>query len=231
MGGVCRGQVGQSIRVKPPAKPDVAVLLTTCGRLDYTTRTLESLSAHNDLTRFQLFHADDASGQPEILRVVKQYGFRTIFRTKKTRLGGAGHPLRAHAIRRMGNRGVRWVLVLENDIESVRPFPWDAFALVRRDPSIYCLRLYGRFKDADGKEPCKTTHQWKADLDVTWKPIKKAPEPMELAQIHWSAQPSVTRFHELAALYLGDKREMKLRTVRVVHNVMVHIGKERTKSI
>jgi hypothetical protein len=220
--------------------PRIGVVLTTCGRLDYTQRTLETFAAHNDLSAFSLFHGDDASLEPEMIPLVGFYGFETLVRVTDRDLaiperfdGQRGHWLRWEVLRRLARRGLDWVLVLENDIESVRPFPWPLFRYVAQNPAVYCLRLYGAFKDAAKREPCKNVHQWKTvDWPVRWKPMKRAPEPAEIGQIHWSAQPAVTRFADLWALYSRERRrELTLKTARVVDNVMVHIGTARTRDL
>jgi hypothetical protein len=120
-----------------------------------------------------------------------------------------------------------WVLLLENDIESVRPFPWSLFEAITENHDVYCLRLFGRFKDALGLDPCKATHQWRRNRPVKWSALKGAPEPAEIGAIHWSAQPSVTRVPSALALHRRGDRVLGL-TVRVRDNVMVHIGAERT---
>lgn len=202
----------------------ITVALMTCGRYEYTARTLASFAAHNDLRKFQLLHGDDASdNRKDIARLVKPYGFRTVVQ-HKTQLGWL--PLRTALIARAAARG-RWILLLENDIESIRPFPWALFARVQAHDWIYCLRLYGAFKDAEQLQPCKTTNQWRGHAPVSWKALKNAPEPAEVAQIHWSAQPCVTRAGDLVAIHQGH-REVHLKTARVVTNVMNHFGVERT---
>lgn len=202
----------------------IAVCLQTCGRYEYTQRTLETFAAKNDLSRFELLHGDDASDDRLAMRsLVASYGFKTIVQ-HKTRLGYL--PVRTAMIAKAVRRAP-WVLLLENDIESVRPFPWPLFEYVTARSWIYCLRLYGAFKGFAETEPCKTTSQWHGGAPVSWKALKAAPEPAEMGRIHWSAQPCITRGAELLGIHNGH-RELQLKTARVVDNVMMHIGVERT---
>lgn len=115
----------------------------------------------------------------------------------------------------------------------MRPFPWKLFHYMRkRIPSAYCLRLFGEFKDGDGLDRCKTTHQWFPELSVKWKRLRQAPEPAQIARIHWTAQPAVTKTRAAFLLHAhpeeGRARIRKADTVRVEENVLVHIGVERT---
>lgn len=203
----------------------IAVILTTCGRYEYTERTLSTFAAHNQLDRFVLLHGDDASDDRlRMTQLVKSYGFKTVVQHQDRR----GWLTLRRALILQAARRADWILVLENDIESLRPFPWPLFEFVAAHPWIYCLRLYGRFKGLNETYPCKTTHQWLNHSPVSWKALKGSPEPAEVARIHWSAQPCVTRAGELVALHEEYRREMKLKIARVTTNVMAHIGTERT---
>lgn len=203
----------------------IAVILLTCNRPAYTARTVESFTRYNrDRSRFVLLHGDDASETNENIALAASHGFRTVLRWPERRGTLALRTkmlVKAAAV-------APWVLVLENDIESVRPFPWLLFDTIESNERIYSLRLYGRFKDAERLQPCKTSHQWKNDAPVTWSRLKHMPEPAEVADIHWSAQPAVTRSVDAVALHRRNARELERLTARVVTNVMVHIGTERT---
>jgi hypothetical protein len=203
----------------------IAVCLQTCDRYELTTRTLETFAAHNDLSQFRLLHADDASQDSQaMLSLVKSYGFRTVVHSEE-RLGCT--MMRWCLIASAIKRGAEWILLLENDIETLRPFPWALFEYVAKQDEIYCLRLYGRYKDADRKDPCLTTHKHRMHLPVQWRPFKGAPEASQIGDIHWSAQPAVTRAKPLLQHHKtgADPDGM---TVRVKKNVMAHIGAERT---
>jgi hypothetical protein len=201
----------------------ITVCLQTCDRPELTQRTLESFAAFNDLSRFDLLHADDASADGRNAALARQYGFKTVCQTSE-RLGVLC--VRTALVRAALNHSANWVLHLENDIESVRPFPWDLFAYVKELPFIYCLRLYGRYKDRDKKEKCLETHKRRGHVPVRWRPIRRAPESAQVGEIHWSPQPAVTRIQELWSLHRTGQ-EPESQTVRVKHNVMVHIGMER----
>lgn len=203
----------------------VAVCLTTCGRYDYTKRTLETFAAFNDLSRFVLLHGDDGSPDRKgMSKLARRHGFATVVENR-TRQGWL--PTRRALVLRAA-RVADWVLILENDIESIRPFPWPLLRFVAARPSLYCLRLFGEFKGPNRTDPCKTTHQWKGNRQVVWKPLHGAPEPAQMASIHWTAQPSVTRSRELVALHRDGIKELRMKTARVVSNVTIHIGAERT---
>ncbi len=203
----------------------IAVCLMTCDRPEYTRRTLESFLAHNpDRSRFVLLHGDDASRESTNLQLARGAGFDTIVQSS-VRVGNLAHRM---ALIAAAAKVAPWLLILENDIESVRPFPWDLFDFVARQKHVYTLRLFGKFKDAAGREACKVTHQWKGEQPIVWSDVPDAPERAQIADIHWSAQPSVTRAKSAIALHFKQKRELGL-TMRVVANVMNHIGAQRTR--
>jgi hypothetical protein len=203
----------------------ITVCLQTCDRADLTERTLSSLAAHNDLSRFDLLHADDASVDDRNDELAATHGFTTVVKTRE-RLGIAS--VRTSLIRAAKHRSASWVLLLENDIESVRPFPWPLFDFVRQQmPSVYCLRLYGRYKDREQQEKCLETHKHQGHKPVQWRPLRKAPEGSQIGIIHWSPQPAATRMQELWAYHCGHG-DPDAQTVRVKSNVMVHIGAQRT---
>lgn len=205
--------------------PTIAVALLTCDRPAYTARTIETFLAHNsDRTRFVLLHGDDASQHAINRDLAAAAGFETVVQ-HTTRQGNLA--TRTALIQQAAARAP-WVLLLENDIASIRAFPWTLFDQVAALPIVYCLRLYGRFKDADQRDACKVHHQWRNQAPVTWAPMTGFAEPAEATQIHWSAQPCVTRAEPLVTLHTRGVRELRKLTARVVDNVMVHIGTART---
>lgn len=215
-------------RQDPETDVMIAVCLLTCDRFRYTAVTLSSFARFNDCGRFVLLHADDASRDSAVPDLAHAYGFRTIAQSTR-RLGWLAMRLKLfHAA--AAKKGVEWVLFLENDIEWVREFPWALFDFLRAYSQIYCLRLYGAFKDRDLAEPCMLYHKADRRKPVKWKPIKRAPEPAQVSHIHWSAQPSVTRLPDLLALH-ELRRESPRQTARVVENVTYHIGRQRTTAL
>jgi hypothetical protein len=208
----------------------IAVALLTCDRYDYTRRTLETFAQHNDLSQFKLLHADDASTDPRIVPLVQSYGFSSVVE-QRTRRGWL------HTRTWLMKTAVKvapWVLYLENDIETDRPFPWDLFRFIAKTGSnVSSLRLYGRYKDRDRKDACLTRYKGTkyqnagGGTNVTWRPLQRAPEASQIAYIHWSAQPSVTRTEEVLEHHMA-KAPLRGWTVRVKKNVMFHIGTERT---
>lgn len=200
----------------------IAIALLTCDRFAYTDRTLASLAQHNDLRQFLLLHADDASEDSRVGPLVRSYGFKTIVQNR-TRAGWL--QTRTKLIR-LAARQSAWILNLENDIESVRPFPWSLFNFIRSRSDVSSLRLYGRYKDRHKTDACLKHHK-RTGLPVPWKPLRHAPEKSQIGLIHWSAQPSVTRARTLVDLHKYGM-DLPSHTVRVKKNVMVHIGVERT---
>ena len=220
----------------------IAVTLLTCGRVAYTRQTLASFSAqHPDArTEFILLHADDASTEPEILDLAEAHGFETVVRNRSRR---GVRALRAAVVAVAAERGADWVLVLENDWEWARPFPWALFRhLVATRPDVYHLRLYGSHKDRARALRCWTVDMSRNRCPVTWARLEGAPEPAEVSFIHWGAPPAVTRIAEATQLCIlppgtgydgsGDTHEMlasgrlNLKVARVVDNVVYHIGDE-----
>lgn len=222
----------------------VAIGLMTCGRVEYTRRTLETFSAQNlgARERFLLLHADDASTEPEILALAGAHGFETI-QTSASRIGARA--IRAALVQAAATRGADWVLLLENDWEWARPFPWPLFDfLTQHRPDVYCLRLFGTHKGRDRKWPCATVHLGRARRAVTWSPLVGAPEPSDVATIHWGAPPMVTRIAEAVQLCtpppprtpasssdveaIQASGKLTALVARVRENVVFHIGVEAT---
>lgn len=206
----------------------IAVCLLTCDRVEYTRRTLESFARHNpDRSRFVLLHADDASRDGRNAELAGAAGFATLVQ-HTARAGNLA--TRIALLEAAAAGGAEWVLVLENDCESVRPFPWPLFDFCRRQKHVYCLRLFGKYKDADKRQPCKTINQWAGlgSPPVIWTKAAGAPEPAEVGIIHWTAQPAVTRTRHVLAIHRDRVRRKLGLTVRVLENVFHHIGLERT---
>jgi hypothetical protein len=203
----------------------IAVCLLTCGREAYTRKTLETFTAHNGGDpRFLLLHADDASETTENRQLAEAHGFTTVVQSTQRR----GWKIVRLRLFEQAAKDAAWILFLENDIESLRPFPWALFDAVRRDDAdISCLRLYGRFKDSAKTDKCLETHKRRGHIPVRWRPWRDAPEPSQVGTIHWSSQPSVTRAQELISLHRRGTEPSGL-TVRVKKNVMAHFGVERT---
>lgn len=201
----------------------IAVALQTCDRPAYTARTLASFTAMNDRARFVLVHGDDGSTTAENHALAARYGFTTVVR-HATRQGMTATRL---ALVRAAAALAPWVLLLENDIDFLRPFPWPLFEYVTTHAEVYTLRLFGVYKDAAQTDACLTYRKKYPHTVVHWQPLRGAPEPAEIGRIHWTAQPSVTRADLFVALLQTD-RDPDARTVRVVSNVTSHFGAERT---
>lgn len=206
----------------------ITVCLQTCNRLHYTERTVRTFATANpDLSRFDLIHGDDGSTDWHINVIAQAYGFTTVL-SSSAPIGPI--PFRAKLMDVARQRGAEWVLMLENDIESLRAFPFDLFDYIRQQKDIYCLRLFGAFKDAAGTDACLTVDKWRKNATVKWQALVGAPEPCEVGQIHWTPQPTLTRMAEAWAIHHEGARPA-LKTARVVNNVMGHIGLERTQDL
>lgn len=202
----------------------IAVCLLTCDRGDYTAKTLRTFWKFNQHDpRMVLLHADDASTTDFNVRLAAAYGFETVVQSTVRR----GWLLTRTALFQQAAKRSDWILFLENDIETLRAFPWPLFDYMRKDRDIYCLRLYGRFKDRSKTDKCLETHKRRGHMPVNWRPWRDAPEASQVGQIHWSAQPAVTRARELLDLHRTG-HEPHGYTVRVKKNVMAHFGSERT---
>lgn len=198
----------------------IALCLQMCDRPEATARTLHSLTAHVDLGRFRLLAADDASVTSENIGLADQHGFTLVSAPRTTRIGMSA--TRRELALAAARAGAEWVFLLENDIDILRPFPWDLFTFVAGRPDVYCLRLFGRYKDAAQTDACLDVHK-RTRRPAGWRPLKGAPEPAQIGRIHWSAQPAVTRTADLVRL-LTDGAESSDRTVRVKRNVTGHFG-------
>lgn len=223
----------------------IAVCLITCDRPEYTARTVESFRDNNagtGLGRFELLHADDASTSPENYKLANDAGFVTAI-THNTRRGVTRTI--ADAVGYAHSLGHSHVLVLENDWESARPFPWDLFDYFLAVPVAYTLRLTSQFKEWDeakkcGRRPFGTDHAGRGNKPVRWDALMDAPEPAEMGMIHWGNPPAVTRVKEALWLLDGTRSEKECReksgalevgsdfTIRPAFNVFYHIGAHRT---
>jgi hypothetical protein len=210
-----------------PDEPSVAVCLITCERYEYTRRTIESFVRLNDVSRLKLLHADDASEDERICRLANECGFETVSRPSKRQ--GNMATIRAA----VAAADTDWVVILENDWESVRPFPWHSLKEIVARPEIFCLRLCGAFRDHVGT-PFSTIHVGRDKAPVKWEPFGSE---MEVGSVHWGNLPAATRAAELDWLLAGATREkevsvrsgkLDLLTARVKENVFCDVGTLRT---
>jgi hypothetical protein len=209
--------------------PDrIAVALLTCDRYEYTERTLLTFLEHNYfLDRFVLLHGDDASSDARVFNLVEKAGFKTVVRMARRQ----GWLKARTALINAAAKRARWILFLENDCETLRPFPWFLFDQIAENETVDCLRLYGDNKSEPPSDENRClTHNKITGRLVKWKKVKHAKEPAEMAHVHWSAQPSVTRSRPLMKLHY-DGTDLQGYTVRVLENVTSHIGVVRTREL
>lgn len=216
----------------------LAVCLVTADRPEFTRVTLESLFTHNPGLDALLLHADDGSTTPTNKELARMFGFQPVFYNKGPRLGG--QRMRFELARAARELGATHVLMLENDIESCRPLPLGFLEFAFERPDVYCVRLYGIYKERNQQRKCAPSHhgKGKGTFDPGWKPFSNPfGETAEIGDAHWGAQPCITRINELVFLHDGTRSEGQSRrksgkldffTVRLMDNVTYHIGAERT---
>lgn len=215
----------------------IAITLLTCGRTDYTRRTLSTLCRYNPnlADDFVLLHGDDhapLADATESRKLAKMAGFETVL-----------SPSLQYGVARMTEllfqeaqkRGCDAVLNLQNDWESLRPIPFSEVAKILSSEEIYNVRMYGALKSHHGK--CGIHHGGRAPRQVVeWAPHSTV-GGYEVGDIHWGHPPAVTRMADAVALTRGAGSESVSRirsgeitrlTARVVSNVFNHIGQNRT---
>jgi hypothetical protein len=215
----------------------IAITFLTCGRAEYTARTLESLCHHNpDLKDNSiLIHGDDfsAEGRSTNCLMAEQAGFQSILLPKKQQ-GVA--KMTAQLFEIAANQGADSILNLQNDWESSRAIPFGEITdILSSRQDIYCVRLYGAWKSHTGR--CGIHHGGREPRQVVEWSSNGVPAGYEVGDIHWGHPPSVTRIREAMRLTQGMDTESQSRslsgkltalTARTIDNVFWHIGRERT---
>lgn len=215
----------------------IAITLLTCGRVDYTSRTVETLLRYNpDLAdRAILLHGDDHSAADvasQNRRIAADAGFSTV--VAPTNQYGVAR-MTEELFRSAQSAGADAVLNLQNDWISERAIPWDEVSQLLSQPEIYNVRLYGEFKSWSGR--CGIHHGGRTPRSIVeWTPHPALPA-YEVGDIHWGHPPAVTRIADAVRLTAAAKSEsdsrrrsgdIPLLTARTISNVMRHIGTERT---
>jgi hypothetical protein len=205
----------------------IHVCLLSCDRFDYTLQTAISFLEHN-AEGFTLWHCDDASTDLRLRSTVQALGFRPLVYTH-SRIGVTAMVRRTAT--ELQAMGAEWMLLLENDWETVRPFPWQVFEAVKT--KVWAIRLYGQYKARDKQRPVSAHHQGRNKADPGWQ----AYDGYEIGQIHWGNPPSVSRVKDVVWLHEGASSERDAilksgrisdRVARVTDNVVYHIGEEHT---
>lgn len=207
----------------------IHVCLLSCDRYDYTIQTASSFVEHNG-DGFVLWHCDDASTDQALRPAVQALGFQPLVYTE-ARVGVT------EMIRRIASRlqrlGAEWLLLLENDWETVRQFPWDVFREIQQRGDVWSFRLYGQYKARGETRPVKRCHQGRNNAEVRWQALGE----YELGDIHWGNPPAVSRVDQVAWLHTGAKSEkdaiirsggIRDHVARVTENVVYHIGEQHT---
>lgn len=217
----------------------LAVCLITADRPDYTKRALESFTRFNAQHRLILLHADDGSGDDANHRLAFNYGFMSLVRSPMGKRRG-GQAMRREIIDHAARNGATHVMILENDIETARPLPLEFLEHCFQISTVYCVRLYGLYKERGERRACGTTHygKGKGKYNPGWVKFHNPQgEPAEIGDIHWGAQPCVTSIKEAVWLHNDTTTESQIRkkcaqltklTVRTMTNVCYHMGEVRT---
>lgn len=214
----------------------IAVCLITADRYEYTKATVETFRNHNVGLNLILLQADDASEDSRVREVGTLHGFEQVNKNLGKRIGGQA--MRQLAITAAAKRGATHVYILENDIETVRPLPVAFLAYAFSDPDVYCVRLYGLCKERNGQRKCSPYHLGRGKHEmVRWDEYRNEFEAAQIGDVHWGAQPCVTRIGEAVWLHADTHREsdiwrkctkLQAKTVRLLNNVTFHIGEDRT---
>lgn len=203
----------------------IAVCLLSCERYEYTMRTARSFVKHNaGDARLHLFHSDDASSDERIRPEVQALGFEPLVYTGKR--VGVTQMIRRES-EAISNKGFEWILLLENDAESVRALPWSVFD-ASRAMDVYALRLFMNFKNP--AQRVKPGQQW--DMHHT-----ADGESFEVGRVKWCNPPAISRVDVVKWLHEGARceddtmrksRKLKRLAARLVNPAVYHIGSKRT---
>lgn len=214
----------------------IAVCLISRERYEYTRQTVETFHQWNQGLQLIRLQADDASKDHRVREVGQLHGFSQVNILKEPR---GGQMMRALAIRSAKAAGATHVYILENDIETVRPLPIAFLAYAFADPEVYCVRLYGTYKERNNQRKCSPYHLGRGKNEpVLWHLYpNEFNEPATIGEVHWGAQPCITRIEEALWLHTGTNKEsdiwrkctqLQSKTVRLMDNVTYHIGEDRT---
>lgn len=220
----------------------VVIALQSCGRYDLTSQTLSSLYkfSPNMPDWVQLIHAEDGRKDRRNENLAAGYGFETVSPDRQL-----GNTLcRKHLIRQAAKRGASHIILLENDWETIRPWPWELIQWMTEQPEIYHMRFWHEWKIPRkynawveaGRQGYVSRHRGRDNANPGWQLFTGAPESIEIGDIHWSAPPAVTRIHEALWLHKGVRAEsgsiqksgeITHKVARVMENVVWHIGEAR----
>lgn len=202
----------------------LAIGLLTCGREDYTARTLESFMRMNpSSSSLVLLHADDGSGSPANLQGAWLAGFETVSQGERI---GQLRQLR-HLMMAARDAACSHFMLLENDWLSVRSLE----ELPTVPDSVDCVRLYGAWKD-EGQKRAAGRHLIGTDDAIGWVPHG---DGWEVAKAHWGGPPSIVKLERLWGLAMSavsfkgiSMGSRHFVTMRPTVNFVFHIGDETT---
>jgi len=217
----------------------IAVCITTLNRHDLTRITVESFLAHNHRDDFDLFYGDDNSSDDCIHDLMERHNVPCLVKAEK-QLGCSvlTDRLVAEVLKASDTPAV---LVLQNDMESIRPIPLDVVDQVFKDADVGWIRLQGVWENAiTHNRPLGTNNAAVLKRhhapEVVWRRCDMLGETLERGDIHW-AFASITRRELIGQMTRGAKcatdiirqaAPLKKLTVRFCENVVNHIGTERT---
>jgi len=220
--------------VKPACQQRLVVALLTCDRLEYTRRTVESLLKHHPPGTLMLFHADDASTDPEVCRYVQSRGFDTIV-ANTTRMGCSRTTellMRAVAERVQPET---MVIYLQNDFECLRPLPVLQLNELIARPDVEHVQLsYRHPRSAYNKATI-----WKTEDGRLWPFGDQTIAPVVYGGFNRGVgyHPSVARIETWVRNVSGVKRESDFisqserqdkQACRLTTPVFEHRGKQTT---
>jgi hypothetical protein len=220
----------------------VVIALQSCGRFDLTTQTLTTFAQHNPQLPdwVTMIHAEDGRVDKRNEKLATEHGFACV--SSDRRLGNT--LCRKHLIRKAAKLNASHIILLENDWETIRPWPWELIKWMTEQQHIYHMRFWHEWKIPRkynawveaGRQGYVSRHRGRDNANPGWQLFTGAPESIEIGDIHWSAPPAVTRINEALWLHKGVRAEsgsIKLsgqiehKVARVMENVIWHIGEAK----
>lgn len=205
----------------------IAVCLLTCNRAELTEITAKSFTGFNrGVEGIELLHADGGSDTSDNADIARRYGFRSLNEPEHR----IGHMQTVRLfIHEAQAVKADWLLMLENDWESVGPLPPSDFFERASSQRIETIRLFGTHKM---RERIAGEYRLGTKEKIIWKPWT---EPgWEWGRAHWGCGGTLIRTDLIAALanrqnvkvIMRERNEML--SIRPRANIMFSNGMETT---